>query len=337
MDRVRVALIGCGFYAQNHLQAWKELAARGADLVAVCDRDPAKAKAAGERFGAPSFTDAAAMFDAVKVDLVDITTRMDTHRELAALAADRGVGAVVQKPFAPDWETCKAIVAHAGARGTWLAVHENFRFQTSMKRVHDVIASGAVGEPNWARLAFRTGFDVYRTQPYFYEETRFAILDVGIHVLDLARYFLGEVERVSCETQRRNPKVKGEDTATIMMRHVSGAVSTVECTYEARRIPDPFPETLLEIEGLAGSIIVSPGEMMRVTTQGLFYDEKIGGSLLSWTQRPWHVSQEAVLHTCAHMLDTFRAGRPADTSGEDNLKTYALVEAAYESAATGGR
>ena len=107
MDRVRVALIGCGFYAQNHLQAWKDLAARGADLVAVCDRDPAKAKAAGERFGAPFFTDAAEMFDAVKIDLVDITTRMDTHRELAALAADRGVGAVVQKPFAPDWETAR--------------------------------------------------------------------------------------------------------------------------------------------------------------------------------------------------------------------------------------
>ena len=109
----------------------------------------------------------------------------------------------------------------------------------------------------------------------------------------------------------------------------------MECTYEARRIPDPFPETLLEIEGPAGSIVVSPGEKMRVTTQGLFFDEEIGGDLLSWTQRPWHVSQEAVLHTCAHMMDTFRAGRPAETSGEDNLKTYALVEAAYESAATG--
>jgi predicted dehydrogenase len=54
--------------------------------------------------------------------------------------------------------------------------------------------------------------------------------------------------------------------------------------------------------------------------------------LLSWTTRPWHVSQEAVRNTNQHMLQALRAGRPADTSGEDNLKTYALVEAAYESA-----
>lgn len=176
---------------------------------------------------------------------------------------------------------------------------------------------------------------MYRTQPYFYGEERLAILDVGIHVLDLARVFLGEVERVSCETQRRNPKVRAEDTATMLLRHVSGAVSVVECTYESRRIPDPFPETLLEIEGDAGCLVVSRGERMTVTSQGLSWDESIGGPLLPWTSRPWHVSQEAVLHTNAHMLDCLKAGRPAATSGEDNLKTYALVEAAYEAAATG--
>jgi D-apiose dehydrogenase len=332
VKRVRIGLIGCGFYAQNHLHAWKHLGASGVDLVAVCDREAEKARAAGEKFGVPWFTDAAAMIAAVPMDAVDIATRMDTHRELAALAAANGLGAIVQKPFAPDWETSVAIVEEAKARGTWLAVHENFRFETSMMRVKAVIDSGAIGEPSWARLSFRTGFDVYRTQPYFYTEERFAILDVGIHVLDLARYFIGEVERVSCETQQRNPKVRGEDTATIMMRHVNGAVSVVECTYEMRKIPDPVPETLLEIEGPAGSIVVSAGETMTVTTQGLSWKESISAPLLPWTQRPWHLSQEAVLHTNAHMAERLREGRPADTSGVDNLRTYALAEAAYEAA-----
>ena len=330
----RVGLIGCGFYAQNHLHAWRDLASEGADLVAVCDRDEAKARAAGERFNVPWFKDARAMLDAVPLDLVDIATRMDTHRELAALTAERRIATVVQKPFAPTWEDCVAIVDFAKARGAWLAVHENFRFATAMRRVKQVIDSGAIGEPDWARISFRTGFDVYKGQPYFYDEERLAILDVGIHVLDLARLFLGEVERVYCETQRRNPKVRAEDTATMTLRHASGAVSVVECTYAARRIPDPFPESMLEIEGPLGSIIVGKGEVMVVTTQGLSFDERIGAPLLSWTTRPWHVSQEAVRNTNLHMLQALRAGRPADTSGEDNLKTYALVEAAYESAQT---
>lgn len=334
-DRIRVGLIGCGFYAQNHLHAWRDLHAAGADLVGVCDIDGAKAQAAGEAFGAPWFTDPAALIDAAKPDLLDITTRMDSHQALARLAAERGVAAVVQKPFAPSYDECVAAVETARRHGTFLAVHENFRFQTPMRRVAAVIASGAIGEQSWGRLSFRTGFDVYRTQPYFYGEDRLAILDVGIHVLDLARVFLGEVERVSCETQRRNPRVRAEDTATMLLRHVSGAVSTVECTYESRRIPDPFPETLLEIEGSAGSVVVGRGERMTVTSQGLSWDEAIGGPLLSWTSRPWHVSQESVLHANAHMLESLKAGRPAATSGEDNLKTYALVDAAYEAAATG--
>jgi len=334
-DRIRIGLIGCGFYAQNHLHAWRDLKDAGAGLVGVCDLDEAKARAAGDAFDAPWFTDPAALIAEAKPHLVDITTRMDSHRALARLAAEHGVAAVVQKPFAPSYADCVAIVETARRHGVFLAVHENFRFQTPMRRVAAVIASGVIGEPSWARLSFRTGFDVYRTQPYFYDEERLAILDVGIHVLDLARVFLGEVERVSCETQRRNPKVRAEDTATMLLRHVSGAVSVVECTYESRRMPDPFPETLIEIEGSAGSIVVSPGERMSVTSQGVTRDEAIGSPLLSWTSRPWHVSQESVLHANAHMLDSLKAGRPAVTSGEDNLKTYALVDAAYEAAATG--
>ena len=331
---VAIGMVGCGFYAQNHLNAWSDLRPEGAELAAVCDRDPARAAAAGARFGVPHFTGMDHMLDAVKIDLLDIATRMDTHRELAAIAAERGVAAVVQKPFAPTWEDCVAIVNKSRRHKAWLAVHENFRFGSAARAVKKIIDQGTIGTPTWARLSWRTGFDVYRGQPYLAEEEKLVIQDVGIHVLDLARYFLGEVEHLSCETQKRNPKIRAEDTATIMMRHSSGAVSVVEATYAARRHDDPFPETMLEIEGDGGSVILRKGEKVTVTTQGMGFEDHVGGPLLGWTSRPWHVSQEAVLHTNRHMFERFRAGLPADTSGEDNLKTYALVEAAYESAKT---
>lgn len=331
-NTVAVGMVGCGFYAQNHLNAWADLRPEGALLAAVCDRDPARAAAAGEAFGVPHFTDMRQMLDTVKIDLLDIATRMDTHRDLAAIAAERKVAAVVQKPFAPSWEECVAIVETARRHGAWLAVHENFRFASAMRAVKKILDQGTIGTPNWARLSWRTGFDVYRGQPYLAEEEKLVIQDVGIHILDLARYFLGEVERVSCETQKRNSKIRAEDTATILMRHTSGAVSVVEATYAARRRDDAFPETMLEIEGDGGSVILTKGEKVIVTTQGLSFEDQVGGPLLHWTSRPWHVSQEAVLHTNRHMFERFRDGRPADTSGEDNLKTYALVEAAYEAA-----
>lgn len=333
LKQTRVAMVGCGFYAQNHLHAWQHLASKGVDLVAVCDLDPAKAEAAGKRFGAPWFTDVDKMLDSIPVDLIDIATRMGSHRELVAKTANRKIATIVQKPFAPTWEDCVAIVEHANKNGIWLAVHENFRFTTALRRVKAVIESGAIGAPTWSRISFRTGFDIYRGQPYLADEERLLILDVGVHVLDVARFLMGEVKHLACETQRRNPKIKAEDTASILLRHESGAVSFVDATYEAKRIPDAFPETLVEIEGPEGSIIVSRGERMTVTTQGISFEEGISGPLLPWTSRPWHTSQESVLHTCAHMLERFRAGIEAETSGRDSLKTYALVEAAYESAA----
>ncbi len=330
---IRVGVVGCGFYAQNHLNAWRDLAASGAVLAAVCDIDAAKAKAAGESFAVPWHTDVPAMLSAASLDFVDIVTRQDTHRPLAETTIAHGVATIVQKPFAPTWEDATAIVAAARAAGVWLAVHENFRYQAPLRAVRAVIDSGAIGEPGWARIAFRTGFDVYRTQPYFYDEERFVIADVGVHVLDVARFLLGDVKHLSCETQRRNPKVRAEDTATMLLRHESGAVSVVECTYEARRADDAFPETLLEIEGSRGSIVVTRGCVMKVTSGGEASERNIGAPLLPWTAHPWHVSQEGALGACRHFLDCLQRGVPAETNGEDNLKTYALVDAAYRAAA----
>ena len=335
-DRVAIGVIGCGFFARNHLHSWKDLAPEGADLVAVCDVDAAKANAAAEAFGVPHwYTDAETMFRERNLGLVDIITRMDTHRQLAEMAARHKVPMIVQKPFAPDIGDVRAIVDTAERAGLFLAVHENFRFQTPLEKVKELLGAGVIGEPSWARISFRTGYDIYKGQPYFFDEERFVILDLGVHVVDVARFFLGEVERVSCETQRRNPKVKAEDTATMLMRHTSGAVSVVECTYETRKMPDPFPETLLEIEGPRGAIVTKPGYRMEVTVNGEMTESEIEIPMLHWANKPWHMIEESVYKTCRHFLESLKARRDAATSGRDNLRTYAVCEAAYESAATG--
>ena len=333
---MRGALIGCGFFAQNHLNAWRDMRADGVELVAVCDIDPAKAEAAARGFGiGRHYTDPAALLAAETLDFVDIATRMETHLDLVRLAIGRGVRTIVQKPFAPDYAACLAMVREARSAGVALAVHENFRFQAPMRAVKAVLDSGAIGQPSWARIAFRTGFDVYRTQPYFHRETRLAILDTGVHVLDLARFFLGEVKHVACETQRRNPKNAGEDTATMLLRHTSGAVSLAETTYEARQVPDPFPQTLVTIEGERGSIKLREDFRMEVTADGAMSAQTVGSPLLSWTAEPWHIAQESVLLTQRAIIAAWAAGRDAETSGADNLKTFAVAEAAYEAAESG--
>jgi predicted dehydrogenase len=328
----RIAVIGCGFYAQNHLAAWHDLAREGAIVVAVCDRDAGRAERAGAAFGLPWFTDASAMLDAVQPDLVDIVTRMDSHRTLVASATRYGVGVIVQKPLAPHWDDCIAIAETAGQAGIFAAVHENFRYQPAVVRVKALIDTNAIGAVSFARISFRTGFDVYAAQPYLLTEPRGVILDLGIHLLDLSRVFCGEVAHLSAETQRRNPRVIAEDTATIILRHEGGAVSVVDCTYESRRLPDGFPDSLLEIEGEAGAIQLSPGNRLVVTSRGSTTEEVVAVPTPSWGEPRWRSSQVAVLQTNRHLLWRFRMGQPADTDIVDNLRTYALVDAAYTAA-----
>ena len=54
--------------------------------------------------------------------------------------------------------------------------------------------------------------------------------------------------------------------------------------------------------------------------------------VLPWAERPWHVAQDSVLRVNREMLQAVQQGRPAATSAEDNFKTFALVEAAYDKA-----
>jgi hypothetical protein len=118
----------------------------------------------------------------------------------------------------------------------------------------------------------------------------------------------------------------------MLLRHTSGAVSMVECTYGSRRIPDSFPETLIEIEGDKGAIVTRVGSKIEVTTGGMMTEYDADPLVLPWAERPWHVAQDSVLRVNREMLQAVQQGRPAATSAEDNFKTFALVEAAYDKA-----
>jgi D-apiose dehydrogenase len=331
---LRGAAIGCGFFGQNHLHAWRDL--EDAELVAVCDVDEAKARAAAEAFGVPRhYTDAAAMLGAEQLDFVDVITTMPTHRPLVELAASHGVPVIVQKPFAPTIEDCRAIVEACRAAGVPLMVHENFRFQTPLMKVREVVDSGVLGRVFFGRCSFRTNFDVYANQPYLAKEERLIILDLAIHLLDVARFLFGEVESLACVSTTVRDGVRAEDAASMLLRHEGGTACFVDCTYESRQDPDPFPETLIEIDGKDGTLRLMQDYRMRVVTGSGTEERDVSPRLLPWAQRPLHVVQESVLETQRHFIECLRRGREPATSGADNLRTYALCEAAYRSAETG--
>lgn len=335
-QRTKLGIIGCGFFAQNHLHSWQQLGGQGVEIVAVCDADAQKAQAAAAAFGVSHwYDDAAKMLAEETLDLVDIITQVRSHKPLVEMVVGANIATIVQKPFGNDLRECQEMVDLAERKNTFLAVHENFRFQRPNRLISEIIKRGDIGVPNWARISFRTGYDIYAGQPYLMEEERFVVTDLGAHVLDMARFFMGEVEHLSAELQKRNPKVRGEDTATMMLRHTSGGVSVVECTYESRRLPDVFPATILEIEGSEGAVRLKGNLEIELTANGELTTIDADAPVLAWAERPWHVVQESVFRACEHIHKAFREGRPAEVAGTDNIRTYALCEAAYASAAAG--
>jgi predicted dehydrogenase len=211
-------------------------------------------------------------------------------------------------------------------------VHENFRFQTPILAARAALDEGRIGTPHFAQLSFRSGYDVFSGQPYLATEKRFILIDLGIHILDICRAVMGEAKTLYCTTQKVNPAIAGEDVATTLIRHDSGGVSVVDCSYASRRLPEPFPQTVLRIEGTDGTIELLEGYRLRVTSRGTVEERGVEPVAPAWTAKPWHVLQESVLNLQRHWVAAWRSGTEPETSGGDNLRTYALVMAAYDSA-----
>ncbi len=336
MVDLRGGLIGCGYFARNHLHAWG--AVRGARLAAVCDRRIERARAfAAEAMEAAVYADPREMLERERLDFVDIATTPETHRPLVELAAARKANVICQKPLAPSLEDAGAMVEACRKAGVAFMVHENFRFQAPMRRLKEI--STGLGEIFFARISFRSGFDVYTPQPYLATDERFIIYDLGVHLLDLARFYVGEFERLHCETRRVNPRIRAEDCATILLRTPGGAACVVDCSFGTKPVDEIFPQTLIHLEGAAGTASLGPNYRIELSPS----IAATGGKLIvdapprrwPWSVPPGDAIQDSVVATQQHWIDCLCDGKPPETSGEDNLKTLELTFGAYESAAKG--
>ena len=324
-------MIGCGFFAQNHLHAWRDI--EGVDVVALCDNDQSNLFATSKEFKIRrQFTDAVELFKYGQFDIVDIATTAPSHRSLVEMAAQHTKHIICQKPFAESVKDARAMVGAVEATGKTLMVHENFRWQSAVRTVIEELRKGTIGEPFFGRVSFRSGFDVFSGQPYLAEGERFIIEDLGIHILDIARALFGDVARISATKRRINPSIRGEDVATMFLEHTGGATCIVDCSYATRRQIEAFPETVIEVDGNKGTISLDLGYKMTVQANGQSEIRDLSPPLLPWASKPWHNIQESVRTIQEHFINCLHEGCEPETSGHDNLQTLSLVEAAYLSA-----
>lgn len=332
---LRFVTIGAGFWSRYQLAGWQE--AGGVECTGVYDLTRAKAEALARDFGIPHvYEDAAEMIQVEKPDFVDIVTDAGSHARYVELAAQNKVDAVCQKPMAPDLCTAESMVQCCRRAGIQLLINENWRWQTPIRAVRDVLERGDIGKVFRARVDMISGYPVFGNQPFLKQLEQFILSDLGSHTLDVARMLFGEASRLYCQTQRIHTDIRGEDVATVMLTTEGDATVLVEMAYAGNYLErERFPETFLFIEGTQGSLELAPDYWIRTTTSSGTHARRVPPPRYEWANPAYDVVHSSIVTCQANLAAALRGEVEAETSAEDNLRTMRLVFAAYESARTG--
>jgi predicted dehydrogenase len=333
MKELRFAVFGAGFWSNFQLAAWGELP--GVRCVAIADLDRAKAESIAARLGvAAVYDDPRRLLDHEHVDFVDIITDVDSHFPLVRLSAEHRLPAICQKPLAPTLDQARAMVAACAQAGVPLLVHENWRWQTPLRALKQVLDSQAIGRVFRAHVQYANSFPVFDNQPFLRELSQFILTDIGTHILDVARFLFGEPKSLLCRTARIHGDIKGEDVATVMM-DMGGASVTCAMSYASKVEHDRFPETFIFVEADEGSAELAPDYWLRTTTARGTLARRIPPARHAWADPAYDLIHASLVPCLGNLLAALRGEDRAETTAADNLKTLELVFASYESARTG--
>lgn len=321
MKVLRGALVGCGFFGQIQLEAWKRMPE--AEIVAACDVSMDRAKASAPH----AYTSMDELLERETLDFVDIATRPDTHLPLVRLAVERRVPAICQKPAAPTLQEAVEMAHIADVSGVRVMIHENWRWQPWYREAKRRIDAGEIGEPvtYFFRHRQRDGLgpEPFPNQPYFREMPRLLMFETLVHYMDTARYLFGEIDSVFARTRRYNPVIRGEDGATVVLNHrdMSGVISG------NRYLPPERPGS-----AMGEALLEGDESWIRIEANG---DLSLGGKLV-W-QAPPEVGYkgDSVLATQRHFVNCLRSGTSFETGIAAYLPVFASVDAAYRSAELG--
>jgi D-apiose dehydrogenase len=333
---MRVAIAGAGFWARYQIAAWRELP--GIELVGVMDVDRGRAEAIASQFQIPFVaSDPDELLDRSRADLLDVITSPETHAAWVERAAARRLPVVSQKPMTPSLQASEQLVARCQSQQSFFAVHENWRWQSPIRVAKQWIENGEIGDPFRARIDFMTAFDVGANQPFLRTVQRYVIADIGCHLIDASRAMMGEVDRVHAWTRRIQSNVVGEDIATILLEMNGGKLLThIHIGYGCVPMADdPFPETIAVIEGSEGTLRIDRGYRVSVVNRQGSKRHVATPPQYGWVHPQYAVVQSSIVECHRDIVAALTRGERCENDASDNLVTMRVVEAAYQSAATG--
>jgi len=333
---MRVGILGGGGISDTHTRAAASIP--GVEVVAVHGDNREKVRLLAAAHNAPDYPTLEAFLAHRPMDVVVIGSPSGCHSDQAISCARAGLHVLVEKPMAVTSEAAGQVIEACDAAGVRLGVFFQDRLQPDLVRLKAFLDQGGLG-----RILLATGHVKWYRPPEYYGASRWrgtwaldgggALMNQGIHTLDLMLHLLGDIASVSARARAVRHAIEVEDTAVATLEFSSGALGTFEATTAAY----PGYKRRLEISGERGTIVV---EHDRVVAADLAPGSApfaaspaapVGESASS------HVVSDASPHRriFEDFVRAIRTGSRPICDGREGKRSIDLVLALYASARTG--
>jgi UDP-N-acetyl-2-amino-2-deoxyglucuronate dehydrogenase len=333
---IHVGILGGGGISDTHARA--AAAIPGVQVVAVHGDNAEKAGRLAAAHQVPALPTLEAFLAHRPLDVVAIGSPSALHAEQTIACARAGLHVLVEKPMAVTTEDAERAVEACDAAGVRLGVFFQDRLQPDLARLKAFLDAGGLG-----RILLATGRVKWYRPPEYYSASRWrgtwaldgggAVMNQGIHTLDLMLHLLGDVATVSARAAALRHKIEVEDTAVATLELRSGALGSFEATTAAY----PGYKRRLEISGERGTIVVEHDRVVAADLTAGAPPFKVSPAAGAGESASSHVVSDATPHRriFEDLLRALRDGTRPICDGREGRRSVALVRALYESARTG--
>jgi predicted dehydrogenase len=305
------------------------------EIAAIYGTNAEKVQRLARAHGGKVYDDFAAFLSHRPMDFVAIGSPSGLHATQGIAAAERGLHVLTEKPIDISSERAEALIGAAEKAGVKLGVMFQDRGKPEIRKLKEWIMQGVIGKVLLADARVKW----YRSPDYYAQSTwrgtvgmdgGGALINQAIHTVDLLLWLQGDVTRVQARTTTSLHSIESEDTAVALLEFASGALGTLQATTAA------FPgyPRRLEVTGTEGTIILEHDRIVGVDLR-MPQPEFVAGKPSEDTES---TASPVVTDFKGHQvifedfIRAFQKDREPMCSGEEGLRSIALVESIYAAA-----
>lgn len=322
---IRVGIVGAGLIGAKRAEAIKKT--KGGALVAIADVDYARAKALADKYGVEAVGEWKKFVARKDLDVIIVAVPNAFAMPIVLAALKNGKHVLCEKPLGVSVKESKAMLMAAREAHRLLKVGFNHRFHASLMKAHEIFKKGGIGKVLFIRSRYGHGGRKGMEHEWRFDKKISGggeLLDQGVHIVDLARWFGGEFKTVYGLAETKFWKTKLDDNTFVLMKNDRTTVSFHVSTTQWKNLFsfEVFGDLgFLQIEGKGGSY---GEEVLTYAKRKLGYAPdmevfKFPGADESW-EREWMHFVDAIQRKGKHIGDA-----------TDGLRANQIVEAIYRS------